>query len=158
MSRSIVFNDLEKVQKRRAARIPSRKASRGIKGIMGIFCFLLLFAMIHLQIQTHISQESRSLASSQEEYFRLQNVERDLTQQVAGLKGPARIRRLALSIGMVPPQDQRFAQVYSAPWATEIKPASDVRRADATSGSEKLSLWAKLLPFSSQAEAKTTEE
>ena len=158
MSRTIVYNDLERVQRGRASRLPARVDSSRIKKAVEILGLILLFALAHIQIQTRILQTSSSLAVAQRDYLSLQNAQRDMTQQVAGLKDPARIHRLALSIGMVPPQEQRFAQVYSAPWAADVKPASDVRRADASIENGKVSLWAKLFAFSSQAEAKTTVE
>lgn len=156
MSRAIVYNDLERIQRGRVSRMPARVDGAKVGRWVAILGLILLYALIYLQIQTKKTQTSSDLAVAQQDYLQLQNEQRDLVQQVAGLREPARIQRLALAMGMVPPQDKRLAQVFSAPWVAEVKSVADVKQADASGGSEKLSLWTKLFAFGSQAEAKAT--
>ena len=156
MSRTIVSNDFERVQRGRAARTPARVDSVKVKKFLGLLVLILFFALIHLQIQSKISHSSSTLAMAQQDYLRLQNVQRDLTQQVAALKDPARIQRLALSMGMIPPQELKLSKVYSAPWTADRNPSIGLKEASAKTETEKISLWAKFLGFSSQAEAKST--
>ncbi len=156
MSRAIIYNDLERIQRGRASRMPARVDGAKVRKSVEILGLIFLYALIYLQIQTKMTQTSSDLAVAQRDYLHLQNVQRDLVQQVAGLEEPARIQRLALAMGMISPQDKQLAQVYSAPWAAEVKPVADVKQANASSGNEKLSLWTKLFAFGSQAEAKAT--
>jgi len=148
------INEILRVQKGRAARKNPNLDNGKINMLIICMAGILIFALSYLYLQTKNIQTSMDLAKTQKSYLELQNRQLRLVQEVAELKDPSRIQKLAMGIGMIPPNEDRLAQVYMAPWKNRVKAAVAIEPvAMKPASTERASLWGKLFSFSARAEA-----
>jgi cell division protein FtsL len=147
-------NEILRVQKGRVARKNPNLNNGKINILIICMAGILFFALSYLYLQTLNIQTSMDLAKTQKFYLELQNQQFRLVQEVAELKDPSRIQKLAMGIGMIPPNEDRLAQVYMAPWQNRGKAAVAIKPvAEKSAMTERASLWSKIFSFSARAEA-----
>ncbi len=151
------INEILRVQKGRAARKNPNIDSGKINMVIITMAGVLIFALSYLYLQTLTIQTSMDLAKTQKSFLELQNRQLRLVQEVAELKDPSRIQKLALVIGMIPPNEDRLAHVYMAPWQGEAKTAASIEPVVLkTPKTERASVWGRIFSFTTRAEAKAS--
>jgi cell division protein FtsL len=145
------------IQRSRIGKPHHRYEKSTVSFTMIIIISLAALIMGYIYLLTLTTQISMKSASSQKEFFDYRNQQMRLVQELAELKDPYRIRRLAMDQGMIVPNDSKLARVYASPWKLEVKPVSATMISVRNNGmNNKLSYWTKFLPFTGQAEARTS--
>lgn len=153
MRRNFKYEDWDRFRYAYAKKRKDRFNSFWMKSLLMLILFIFSYGLIYIQLHTRITEISRELAQEQKDYLRIKNIEKDLIRQIAEYKAPARIEKLALSIGMIPSTEKKYVRTYSVPWSVQLAQTSAEVLEEANAESGNISFLSKLFTFISSVEA-----